>query len=205
MGQEFFQRAIIWGPVILFSLTVHEFFHAWTAHRFGDDTAKNMGRMSLNPLVHLDLFGTVVMVLSRFSFGWAKPVPVNPLNLRNPRAANMWISAAGPLSNLGMALVAGYIYQLGGGGSAVGAGVVSEMLRAGVYINITLAVFNLIPLFPLDGSHILRSLLPPEYEASLDRFNRFAPFILLLIVVTGVFWMVIGPVVLLIAGFLLGY
>ncbi len=200
-GEHFIQRALIWGPVILFSLTVHEYFHAWTAFKFGDPTAKDQGRLTLNPLAHLDLIGTIVMVFSQFTFGWAKPVPVNPMNLRNPRVADIWVSAAGPLSNLGMAMVAGLLFQLGGGESS---GWLREVLLAGVYINVTLALFNLVPLFPLDGSHILENLLPVRYQESFNRFGRVAPFILLLIIVTGLFWRVIGPVVMLIANLLLG-
>ncbi|RKX24800.1 MAG: site-2 protease family protein [Candidatus Zixiibacteriota bacterium] len=203
-GQDFIQRAIIWGPVILFSLTVHEFFHAWTANKFGDDTAKRHGRLTLNPLAHLDLFGTIVMVASGFRFGWAKPVPVDPRNLRNPRVANLWISAAGPLSNIGMALIAGMWFRLVG--DAMGAeSPVTNMLVAAVIINITLAVFNMIPLFPLDGSHVLSSLLPPQQAIAFQSFNRFAPYILLIVIVTGVFWRVIGPVVVMFSQLILGY
>jgi len=203
-GQDFIQRAIIWGPVILFSLTVHEFFHAWTANKFGDDTAKRHGRLTLNPLAHLDLFGTIVMVASGFRFGWAKPVPVDPRNLRNPRVANLWISAAGPWSNIGMALIAGMWFRLVG--DAMGAeSPVTNMLVAAVIINITLAVFNMIPLFPLDGSHVLSSLLPPQQAIAFQSFNRFAPYILLIVIVTGVFWRVIGPVVVMFSQLILGY
>jgi Zn-dependent protease len=199
-GPDFLQRAILYGPVILFSLTVHEFFHAWTAYRFGDSTAARLGRLTLNPLAHLDLFGTVVMVLSGFRFGWAKPVPVNPMNLRNPRVADIWISAAGPLSNLGMATVAGMLYRLSGGPE-----VFQQILIAMVIINVTLALFNLIPLFPLDGSHILRNLLPAEFEANLNRFDQYAPFILMLVIVTGLFWHILGPTVMAVARLLLGW
>ena len=95
---------IIAAPVIIFSLTVHEYFHAWTAYRCGDPTAKDMGRLTLNPLAHLDVFGTLMLFLSHFRFGWAKPVPINPYNLKNLRRDDFWISAAGPLSNLALAL-----------------------------------------------------------------------------------------------------
>jgi len=202
-GQEFFQRAIVWGPVILFSLTLHEFFHAWTALRFGDTTARDQGRLTLNPLAHLDPMGTIVMVLSQFTFGWAKPVPVNPWNLRNPRVADIWISAAGPLSNIGLAIVAGVLYQIFVDPSA--AGVIGEWFRAAVFINITLALFNLLPVFPLDGSHILGNLLPTGMQEGFQRFNQFAPFLLLIIIVSGLFWRVLGPVVIGVATVLMGH
>ena len=197
---DFVHRAIIYGPVILFSLTLHEFFHAWTAFRFGDPTAARLGRLTLNPLAHLDLFGTIVMFASGFRFGWAKPVPVNPLNLRNPRVADIWISAAGPLSNLGLALLCGLVFRLTDAPE-----VAQRLLVAGVVINVTLAFFNLIPLFPLDGSHILRNLLPQEMTAAYDRFEQFAPWVLLVVVVSGAFWWVVGPIVTVVVAGLLGH
>jgi len=203
-GPEFLQRAVIWGPVILLSLTVHEFFHAWAAYKFGDNTAARMGRLTLNPLAHLELFGTIVMVMSQFTFGWAKPVPVNLSNTRNPRVADIWVSAAGPLSNIGMALIAGIIYQVVGTTALEGQQPLTQILTAGVYINITLAVFNMIPIFPLDGSHILRNLLPPQGKLAMDRFDRFAPIVLILLIVTRVTWVVLGPIVFFMAGLFMG-
>lgn len=199
-GPDFLQTALIYGPVILFSLTLHEFFHAWTAYRFGDSTAARMGRLTLNPLAHLDPVGTIVMVLSGFRFGWAKPVPVNPLNLRNPRVADIWISAAGPLSNFGLALLSGLALRLFDVPD-----VAQRILLAGVVINVSLGLFNLIPLFPLDGSHILRNLLPREMALSYDRFERYAPWVLLgLVAFPGLLWGILGPPANLIITVLLG-
>jgi Zn-dependent protease len=195
----FFKDAIIYGPVILFSLTVHEYFHAWTAYRFGDSTAARAGRLTLNPLAHLDLVGTLVMVFSGFRFGWAKPVPVNPLNMRNPRVADIWVSAAGPLSNFGLAVAASLVFHLFHGPE-----VMQSLLIAAVVINVSLGLFNLLPLFPLDGSHILRNLIPHKHAASYDQFEQYAPWILLAVVATGIFWIVAGPIVNLFVAVLLG-
>ena len=181
------------APVIFFSLTVHEFFHAYTAYRYGDSTAKDMGRLTLNPMAHLDLFGTLMMFLSGFRFGWAKPVPVNPYNLRNPRTADIWISAAGPLSNMGLAFVFGMLFRTVYGAQMSVPEAVLMILKFGVSINISLAFFNIIPLYPLDGSHILKNLLPLQYEAKVEEFQRFAPYVLLFLIITGSFWFVLGP------------
>lgn len=192
-GPEFIQRAIIAAPAILFALTVHEFFHAWSAWRFGDRTARDAGRLTLNPLAHLDFFGTVMMFLSGFRFGWAKPVPVNTLNLRHPRVADFWISAAGPLSNFGLAILFGAAFRVAGSMSVQIPEPVYLFLLFSVMINVSLAMFNLIPLYPLDGSHILRNLLPVEMEHEYDNIQRFAPIILMLLIVFGAFSIVLGP------------
>ncbi|UCD18207.1 MAG: site-2 protease family protein [Candidatus Zixiibacteriota bacterium] len=190
---DFIRRALIAAPAIFFSLTVHEFFHAYLAYRFGDTTARDMGRLTLNPLAHLDFFGTLMMFLSGFRFGWAKPVPVNPYNLRNPRWADLWISAAGPLSNLGLGFIFGMLFRLAYSSFLPVPSVVVQFFLIAVIINVSLAFFNLIPLFPLDGSHILASLLPPEYEEKLAGIQRFAPFLLMFLILIGGFWFILGP------------
>jgi len=190
---DFIQKALIAVPAILFSLTVHEFFHAYIAFRFGDTTARDMGRLTLNPLAHLDFFGTIMVFVSRFHFGWAKPVPVNPYNLRHPRVADFWISAAGPLSNLGLGLIFGIVFRAAYGGNiSLPPGMV-QFLFFGVSINVSLAFFNLIPLFPLDGSHILKSILPARFEILLEQFERYTPFILILLIITNGIWFILGP------------
>ena len=193
---------ILAAPVIIFSLTVHEFFHAWTADRCGDPTAKHMGRLTLNPLAHLDLLGTIMLFASKFHFGWAKPVPVNPYNLRHPRRDNFWISAAGPLSNLGMGLLSGLAFR---GLNAAGLLGLHEgltmMLIHMIRINVSLAFFNLLPIFPLDGSHIFRSILPTSYGPTLDQIDRVSPYILLVLIISGallnfsILWLILGPFV----------
>jgi len=184
MGMDV-RTIIVSVPVILFSITLHEFFHAWTANRFGDHTARDMGRLTLNPLAHLDLMGALVMVVSRFQFGWAKPVPVNPYNLRNPRRDHLWVAAAGPLSNFGLALIAGLIFRATFYIDLPRAEVIDQILVRLVLINIFLAFFNLLPLYPLDGSHILEGLLPERYGPALEQFGRISPMILLFLIVGG--------------------
>lgn len=195
-GDDFVQRLILAAPAILFALTVHEFFHAWTALRYGDTTARDHGRLTLNPLAHLDFMGTAVFFISQFTFGWAKPVPVNLMNIRgNVRVADFWISAAGPLSNMGLAIIFGILFRLGEGFGFSMSGPVLKFFLTCVIINVSLAFFNLLPIYPLDGSHILRNILPPRYEESIMRFERIAPFILLLLIITGAFGVVLSPII----------
>ena len=193
-GPDFLRQALVAAPVILFSLTVHEFFHAYIAYRYGDTTARDMGRLTLNPMAHLDFLGTVMMFLSGFRFGWAKPVPINPYNLRDPRA-DLWISAGGPLSNMGLAFLFGMVFRTIYGANIAVPEAVMMIIKFGVSINISLAFFNLIPLYPLDGSHILSNLLPPRYESKLYEIQRFGPYILLFLIITGAFWYILGPFV----------
>lgn len=112
MSNRLIQNIIVNVPIFILAITVHEYFHAWSAHKFGDDTAKNMGRLTLFPPAHLDLLGSAVFILSGFTFGWAKPVPVNIFNLRNPRRDDFWISFAGPLSNIGQAIIFAILFKI---------------------------------------------------------------------------------------------
>ena len=189
------QQALLSLPVLLLSLTIHEFPHGYVAYRFGDSTAKDAGRLTLNPLKHLDVFGVLVFFLSQFRFGWAKPVPVNPYNLRNPRVADFWVSAAGPLSNIAQAFVFGLLFRFVSSGALNVPHAVLYFCFYGVTINLTLAFFNLIPLYPLDGSHMLKNILPPEMAMKMAQVDRIAPFLLILLVIMGGIWFVIGPFV----------
>ena len=170
------------APGALLSLTVHEFAHARTALTFGDPTAQSMGRVSLNPLVHLDVVGTICILLA--GFGWAKPVPVNPYNLRPPKWGDIAVSIAGPLANLTLALLCGIalvlMMRFGFDFSTHWGDIGLQMLLWTFAINIGLCVFNLIPLYPLDGHHIVRELLTPDRQQDfMDWQVRRGSFVLI--------------------------
>lgn len=175
------------APAFLLAITVHEYAHAWMANRMGDPTAKEMGRLTLNPLPHLDLFGTIAMLI--LGFGWAKPVMVNPNNLKNPRQDNLWISLAGPVSNLLSALILGMLFRAGGqflGLSHTGE-LILLMLVLAVRLNIILAIFNLLPIPPLDGYHVLEGLVTHNAYIKLQQFERAGSMILLGLVLVSSF------------------
>ena len=189
-------------PVLLFSLTIHEMAHAVTADWYGDPTARRLGRISLNPLVHLDPVGSVVLPLMAFYFGgfifgWAKPVPVNTANLQNHRRDFLVIAAAGPASNIVMAIGASALLGLvpGGLGAAEGTpAVLATLLLFMVQFNLILAVFNMLPIPPLDGGNVLAGLLPETLAASYDRLIRpFGFLILIVLMATGWLYRIIGP------------
>ena len=192
---------------VVFAITVHEVSHGWVAKMFGDRTAEMLGRLSLNPIRHIDPIGTVLvpaillLTQSGFMFGWAKPVPVDPRNLRNPRGNMVIVSAAGPLSNLAMATIWAFLMMIG---QDVDAGVAGEWLSRmayyGILFNIMLAVFNMLPIPPLDGGQVLTNLLPPGPVSDfLRRFAPFGFFVVLALIITRQLWPLIGPPI----GFLL--
>ena len=177
--------------VLLTAFAVHEFAHAWAADRFGDPTPSNNGRLTLNPMAHLDPMGSLMLIV--VGFGWAKPVPVNPYALaRRSAAAMMWVALAGPASNLLMALVAAIPFQLGLV-SAFAAFVnpseilptLDKLLFEFVTINLLLMLFNLIPLAPLDGEKVLYYLLPVNGQQVMDRIRPYGPLVLLALVFSG--------------------
>ncbi len=168
-------------PVILLSLTVHEYFHAWTANKLGDDTAARMGRLTLNPIAHLDLMGTIFMIVAKF--GWAKPVPIDARNFEDPKKGTLLVAIAGPLSNLAMAIGAGLILRMLipnlTSESIEGIyGIVIVILILTVVYGLALAVFNMIPIPPLDGSRVVYGLLPDKYLQTYSRIEPYGIFIL---------------------------
>lgn len=180
---------ITYGIILLTAFPVHEFAHAWVADRFGDNTPRANGRLTLNPLAHLDPFGSLMMIIA--GFGWAKPVPVNPYILqRSSPSATMWVSLAGPMSNLLMAIIGAILFRLG----LVSIdditfmdGKVLPNLSLFVFlfirVNLWLMLFNLIPLFPLDGEKVLDYFLPPGAARFLESIRPYGPMILMVILI----------------------
>ncbi len=172
------ETLLITVPAILVAVTVHEFAHALIADRLGDSTARLLGRLSLNPIVHLDLLGTLLFVVA--GFGWAKPVPVNPRNFANWRQGMMLVAAAGPLANITLVFILGLVFQLGLIDPST---LLARTVFATIQINAILAIFNLLPIPPLDGSKILSGLLPPAQAIAYDRMAAYGPVLLLLLLV----------------------
>jgi Zn-dependent protease len=177
--------------VLLLSLTFHEFFHAWSAWRLGDDTAARMGRLTLNPIPHIDLWGTIILPLLNAPIGWAKPVPVNPARFDRRfkmTTGDIIVSSAGPLSNLLLGLVcaviAGILFRFAP--EAVGPGsAANALLSRFMLVNAGLAVFNLLPIPPLDGGHVAEALMPYRWRGAWEQFARISPFLLLFVILMG--------------------
>ncbi len=189
MEGSFLSNLIIWFVVFLLSLTVHECAHAWMAERVGDPTARYLGRVTLNPVPHIDPVGTILFPLIAYTtgawlFGWAKPVPYNPLNLRDRKTGEILIAAAGPFSNVILVAVflilAKITFQTSLGNSLGDmAAPIAKVMEVGIRLNIILAVFNMIPVPPLDGSKILMNLLPDSIAESYAQIPDWSGFIVL--------------------------
>jgi Zn-dependent protease len=194
--------------VIFFAITIHESAHGWAAHKMGDPTAYAAGRVTLNPLAHIDLIGTIILPLVLILahqpvFGWAKPVPVNPYNLRHPRRDYLWVSFAGPIANL--ATAAGAIvlflllkhFTLGVMSSSFIAKTIGGLFLILIFtlsINMSLAIFNLIPVPPLDGSGILSGLLSDSAAAKYDRLRPYGLIVIVILVYTNALTYIFSPV-----------
>ena len=188
------QTLILLAPALLLAVTVHEVAHGWVADRLGDPTARLQGRLTLNPLPHIDPLGALAFIVA--GFGWAKPVPVNARNLRRPVRDMACVAAAGPISNFLVAFVGLVALALVRRSldTAFLAAPLEGMLRYVYTFNLGLAIFNLIPLPPLDGGHFLPYLLPRASWSRLARIERYGPLILLLLVFSGATRYIIGPV-----------
>ena len=209
--EESIRQIAIWALPVLLAIVFHEVAHGWVAYHLGDSTAARMGRLTLNPIAHVDLFGTILSPLllivsnAPFLFGYAKPVPVNFQNLRNPKRDMIWVALAGPATNFLLAftcvLLLKYLAPMVGKGSPAGLSAsifdffvpVVFMLERGILINIVLAVFNLLPLPPLDGGRVLVGLLPEPFSSMLGRIEPFGFLILLLLLMTRTLNRIIGP------------
>ncbi|MCP4341450.1 MAG: site-2 protease family protein [Desulfobulbaceae bacterium] len=199
---NFITELIILAPPLLFALTFHEFAHGFIAYRLGDPTARDAGRLTLNPLKHLDPLGTIAFFFIKF--GWAKPVPVNPRYFQNPKKDMLWVALAGPVTNLALAVISAIltkaIWTLASilpYSSAAEAILVplNSMLIASVWINLVLCIFNFLPIPPLDGSRILMGLLPNNLALSYMRIERFGFIIILVLAFSGILSKVIVPII----------
>lgn len=189
-------------PVLFFSIVLHEFAHGYAAYKMGDDTAYLMGRLTLNPVKHIDPIGTVVVPAICYlsglpMFGWAKPVPVNALRLRSPRKSMGKVALAGPTANLLLAVVCAFLMKLAlvtGWLSPQGTAQAIKFLIYGLQINVLLAVFNLMPIPPLDGGHIVEALLPLNAAVKYGRFfGRWGMYIVIGLILTGLFKFILYP------------
>ncbi len=197
---EYVYTKVIQIIVLMLAISVHESAHAYSADRMGDPTARYLGRVTLNPLPHIDLFGTILvplmcMLFSNFIIGWAKPCPVNANNFKNPRRDNMIVAFAGPFSNILLAALSSIIFLIFSFLLPI-KGTLAELFFAQlIFLNILLALFNLIPIPPLDGSWILRGIIPINWVYSYDSIQQYGFLIVIILMFTGVLGAVLFPLV----------
>ncbi len=186
---EFLALSIV---ILLFSVILHEVMHGYVALKFGDNTAQRMGRLTLNPIPHIDLFGTILLPAlliftgSPILFGWAKPVPVNPLNFKSIRKGELFVAAAGILANFGLAILAAVIYHILDALPQTFPSILGALLQFTVTINLVLGIFNLFPIPPLDGSKVLLSQLPLNLAKSYQKLEPYGILILLILMMIPV-------------------
>ena len=193
-------KYVISVVVLLFSVIVHEVAHGFVAYKRGDSTAKLMGRLTLNPIYHIDIFGSIILpavllLIGAPAFGWAKPVPVNMYNLKNPKRDMIFVSLAGVTANFLLAVSAGLImFLIRTFGADVSVLVsVYIIMQYVIVINIVLMIFNLIPVPPLDGSRVVLFLLPRELAQKYAKIERYGFWIILILLMTNILWKIIGP------------
>ena len=196
--QFLLEKSLLILPILV-AVTFHELAHGLVAYKLGDSTAKDAGRLTLNPIAHLDLFGSLVFIITGV-IGWAKPVPVNPRNLKNPRKDMIWVALAGPVANILIAILLAMAYRmlmhvsLNGFFNERILSPVEQMLIKGVVINVGLAIFNVLPIPPLDGSKILMGLLPLKQAIAYSRIEPYGIFILLVFILTDAVDHIIIPI-----------
>jgi len=195
---------VLWAVPVVFAITLHEAAHGYVARRFGDQTAYMLGRVTLNPLKHIDPIGTIAVpgfliamsMLTKaplFVFGWAKPVPVQFANLRNPKRDMLWVAAAGPMANFVMAIGWGFLLKFVSPEGTTGETGFAEMAYAGVEVNLMLMALNLLPILPLDGGRIAVSLLPLRIASAYARLERYGFVVVIILLATGVLGQLMSP------------
>lgn len=178
---------IISLPGLFIAIIFHELAHGYVAYRLGDPTAKREGRLTLNPLKHIDIAGFLFLLI--FKFGWAKPVPINPLYFKNRKRDILLVSIAGPLTNLAIAFILAILISF----NVITNGIIAQMIVIAIWYNIMLGIFNLLPFPPLDGSKIVASLLPEKYEILFYKYEKYLYFILIILIITDTVDKILGP------------
>lgn len=191
MSEDIVQKLVIYFGPFLFALCFHEFAHGWVARRKGDNTAHLMGRLTMNPVAHIDPMGTlflpIMSIVSGFpGIGWAKPVPVDPRNLKRPRQDMFWIALAGPLSNVLLAIVGAFVFALARAMALIEPdSAIVTLLVVFIQINFLLAIFNMIPIHPLDGGKIIGRFLPASWDLKIEQYQNYLMIGLFILMIMG--------------------